>query len=882
MPNLSDLDLAMLRPGRSVPAVGRLGGGTIAMAGPARPLRVVGRANVVYRLRHGSGRSVALRCPLADRGALDPAMEERYGALVTEPALTHLRGPDGPLVGNAAFVRDGIAFTAADFRSAGHPLVAMDWIDGPTLAEAVDRACRADDRPYLAALADAWAGLLAELGDVSFDHGDLVPDNVLIGAGGGLMLVDYDVSAWPGAPRPSSAVALAPAYAHPSGGAAPIGRRDRFPALVVYASLRILSAWPGLRDVHGEPPGTTGGALLFAPRDLREPDASPLFRQLRGLDNPTVAGLAGVLRDACRGSAAAVPALVEVAGPTAAAAQCDRGTDRMPSVEVGRGEERAGSPAPLGAEPGRPPASGFDAVPRTSEPAARWLPGPAAGADGSAAQRSAPLGSGGADETGRSDSQLRQRRLDDLNGLLLAGDEEAAWRVWTEAGLAGDPAARELAPRMAEVARRRLLRRAREAAVAGEGEALLRLWDEGRFDDYRLAAPLRPAVEAARRRSGSVARLRAAIDAGDRDEVARLWTTAGGAGLGATLAIRARTMLAERTGRAVGEARRRGDDEAVGVLVREARAAGIALDAATRRAARIAADRATTRRELRRAEETGDREALASLALSGRLEELGPLPPATLIAARRALAWPLLARAVAEGDDAAIVAAYDEALFGDDPALAPEGRTRIDLARRRTAWLERVRGALRARDGAALRTELGRTPPGVERRLSTVERGRIERLASRDEAVEALATVLRDGPDAAIVAALNRVEAAGTPLPEALDWAAVRGVADRLSLARAVREAAGSDPPDYALLARLLPTARAAMASAGVGLGAEVDFAGLETDVLRAAHLARLREALRRDDDAAIAAAARPDPFGALAGLNAAQRERVDQALVGR
>src|SRR3712207_2909453 len=64
MPTLAELDAAMLRPGRSVPAVSRLGGGTIAMAGTDQPWRVVGQSAAVYQLRQPNGRVLALRCPL--------------------------------------------------------------------------------------------------------------------------------------------------------------------------------------------------------------------------------------------------------------------------------------------------------------------------------------------------------------------------------------------------------------------------------------------------------------------------------------------------------------------------------------------------------------------------------------------------------------------------------------------------------------------------------------------------------------------------------------------------------------------------------------------------------------------------------------------------
>jgi hypothetical protein len=52
--------------------------------------------------------------------------------------------------------------------------------------------------------------------------------------------------------------------------------------------------------------------------------------------------------------------------------------------------------------------------------------------------------------------------------------------------------------------------------------------------------------------------------------------------------------------------------------------------------------------------------------------------------------------------------------------------------------------------------------------------------------------------------------------------------------------------------------------------------------MLRAAHLARLRDALANDDDAAIAAAADSDPYGTLERLTDDQRARVARALTAR
>ena len=219
-------------------------------------------------------------------------------------------------------------------------------------------------------------------------------------------------------------------------------------------------------------------------------------------------------------------------------------------------------------------------------------------------------------------------------------------------------------------------------------------------------------------------------------------------------------------------------------------------------------------------------------------------------------------------------------LWREEGSLPPAARQRLDLARSRIRWAEDVRAALRRRDGIALRRLLENPPPGAESHLTDVESRRIQRASTREAAVSRLERALREGPDREVVAALAEFESAGAPFPDVLDWTAVRGVVDRISLAEALRAAAAADPPDTAQLARLLPAARAALGDQG--MPGEPDWAALEQSVLRAAHLARLREALAAGDDARIAFAAVPDPYGALSLLTPEERERVDGALERR
>jgi len=824
MPSLAELDRAMLQPGRFVPAVNRLGGGAIAMSDPDRPWRVVGATAAVYQLRQASGRVLALRCPLSERVGGDPSFAPRYQALGTTPATASLRGQRGPLAHDITLYEDGLVLPAAEFRSAVYPVIAMEWITGPTLFEAVVHACQISDRRGLKEMAATWIELISSLRDASFDHGELTPDNVLLRPNGDLALVDYDSVAWKGSPRPP-ARQPEPNYGHPATHATPVGIRDAFPSLIIYASMSVLARWPSLHGEFGDPPGTRGGALLFHARDLANPRQSPVFATVRSRADWEINQILEVVQQACLDHAAEVPSATSMA-------------TRLSSPDL--------PPSPvLSSSPARPE------VRRAQAPTP-----PAAGA---------------------ATPRDRQTHLTHLNSLLLAGDEEGARRYWLESGLAADPdAERELGPRIEDVARRGLLQRAREAAEMGDAATLLQLWQSGRFADYRPAAPLLPLVEAARRRLGQVDRLRRALVANDEPTVVRLWPELRGDALASSLAIRAQAVTAQHVGSVVAAALSQGSDEHLIAVVADAATRGVAVSAEARRAQREAIERQATREELREAIDADDRDTLVTLMLSRRLDEVGSQDPATVRAVLRSLAWPHLLHALEVRDDREIAAAYDEELFGNDPRLTLDQRARIDLARKRIAWLAAIRSGLRQRDIQSVRDLLEKTPPGAERRLTQVERTRIGRFAARNDAVARLTDALRDGSDTAILAALSQVEAAGATFPEALDWAAVRGVVDRVTLAEAIHAATTADPPDYVRLAHLLPAARA---TAATPQGAGIDIARLERNILRTAHLARLQEALQSDDDAAIAAAARPDPYGALAQLSAAQRVRVEQAL---
>jgi hypothetical protein len=775
---VSDLDAAMMQPARSVPAVRRLGGGLVRVNDAGRPVRVMGRNAVTYELRTPTGRILVLRCFLRTDAQRDRALVQRYDALRGDPRLEHLRGASGVLPRDIQWITEGVVFAGPDLRQATAPLVAMERVPGRTLIQTVDRLCREGQVEPLALLADVWLATATVLEESAFVHGDLAPDNLIVRPDGSIALVDLDTAMWPsfmGAPAPA---ASNPAYDHPRGAPLNSARRDRFPALVLWASLRILAQHPGLRERWGDRLDRDGAALLWSRDDLSRPTRSSLFAALDALpeqaEGEALDPLLEVVRRAIRFSPDEIPPLAEIAERLEGMG--------FPRTAAARGRSRSGA--------GRRGWGPLEMPPAHREPELK-----SGGTDG--------LWGEAFPETGHIETEERYP-----DGAHTTVDSERELR---------QTAARELG---------------------------------------------------------------AAIAARDTESAVALWETWRTVPETATYAAAVHLLVSRDAVAAIERAMRRKDDDGLVAAVAEAERAGVAPPTEARTAVRVARQRIEARIALREAIDQRDFYRLASLACSGELDCLGRLEPAQTRAVERALAWAAVERALVSDNDAAIAAAVDPELWREEGSLPPAARQRLDLARSRIRWADDVRAALRRRDALALRRLLESPPPDAESHLTYVESQRLQRASTREAAIRRLERALREGPDREVVTALTEFESAGAPFSDVLDWTAVRGVVDRITLAEALRAATAADPPDTAQLARLLPAARAALGDQG--LPGEPDWSALEQSVLRAAHLARLREALADGDDARVAFAAVPDPYGALSLLRPEEIERVDAALARR
>jgi serine/threonine protein kinase len=731
--SFSELDALFLDQRASVPAIDQLGGGTVRRDAEGHPIRASGRHTVVYELRALTGRILALRVHQRPDGERDRALAQRYAALQRDHLLDGLRAPHGPLPADIQWVPDGLRFRAPDGRQASRPIVVMERVPGRTLREMVNRLCQEGDGAHLAMIADRWLETALALETAGFVHGDLSPDNIMVRPDGTIAVVDLDTASWPGFRVNHDAPGSDSALRHPQGVPRDQVYRDRFPALMLWAALRILATQPDIL------PGTPAEGLLFSNADVRRPSASPVFTRLDEAD-VSLGLLLEVVRRAIRFAPEELPPLSEIAA-------------RLDGLGFPRlAPRRAARPAPPVRRQAKESAQIHTEVARP-EPESP-SPAPQSG------RQRAPAGPSVA-----ASPTLQTDRLDALHAAIQQRNGPEALRIWGE--VREHPAAQAYATAIHQLV---------------EQEA-------------------RAAIERALRRRDDTALLRA---------------------------------------------------------ITQSESAGVAPDASALTAARDARRRAEAREALAAALSEDDRSALINLQRGGQLDQLGPLDPAANRAIARALAWPSVERALANNDDVAICAAADLALWREEETRPHSIWLRLDLAWQRSRWTQDVRAALGRRNGPYLRSLLAKAPADAEERLTGVERRRVHRVIARDQAATRLELALREGPDREVVEALAELEASGAPFSDGLDWSAVRGVVDRLSLADSLRAAMAAEPPDTERMARLLPAARAAL---GDLQRAGPEWAELEQAVLRAAHLERLREALASSDDARIAAAADPDPF---------------------
>jgi len=231
----------------------------------------------VFQIKRGS-KSYAARCFLRDVGDI----EKRYKAI-----QGFLKRKRTPYFVKFEYIDQGILV-----KGRTHPILKMEWLDGETLGEYVEKNRR--NAQAMEDLAEKFKELVGELKRRGVSHCDLHDANIMV-VGGELKMIDYDAMFVPGLEGfPASEVGHNN-YQHPERRLEDFGPHlDNFSEWVIYLSLLALARRP---EVWEELDGGDQ-CLLFRSADYTDPDHSKAFMALENIPDDNLKLLLDTFKDA--------------------------------------------------------------------------------------------------------------------------------------------------------------------------------------------------------------------------------------------------------------------------------------------------------------------------------------------------------------------------------------------------------------------------------------------------------------------------------------------------------------------------------------------------------------------------------------------------------
>lgn len=231
----------------------------------------------VFQITKGN-KSYAARCFLRDVGDI----EKRYKAI-----QDFLKRKRIPYFVKFEYIDQGILV-----KGKKHPILKMEWLDGLTLGEYIEKNRR--DSQAMEDMAQKFKELVGELKRRQVSHCDLHDANIMV-VGGELKMIDYDAMFVPGLEGyPGSEVGHTN-YQHPERRLEDFGPHvDNFSEWVIYISLIALARKPGVWEE------LKGGdqCLLFRSTDYSDPDHSKAFRALEDIQDDNLKLMLDTFKDA--------------------------------------------------------------------------------------------------------------------------------------------------------------------------------------------------------------------------------------------------------------------------------------------------------------------------------------------------------------------------------------------------------------------------------------------------------------------------------------------------------------------------------------------------------------------------------------------------------
>ena len=231
-----------------------------------------------------------------------------------------------------------------------YPIVKMDWVQGSKLNEYIENQLGKPD--VLWGLSSKWRGSLGGLRSVGIAHNDLQHGNVMV-QNGRIQLVDYDGIFLRDTTEGSSLELGHKNYQHPRRVAEDYDEHiDNFPGLVIFLSIRALSADPDLWDKYYNQDN-----LVLTKNDFLDPAKSERFLALKNSQDPIVCRLTSYLAEYCDSPIDQVPDLEIIMGAVAADEPKAPRVGGVSNTSTGRpGGAASNTPSsPPSASPSKPP-----------------------------------------------------------------------------------------------------------------------------------------------------------------------------------------------------------------------------------------------------------------------------------------------------------------------------------------------------------------------------------------------------------------------------------------------------------------------------------------------------------------------------------------------
>lgn len=222
-----------------------------------------GRNSVVFRLEDGPAPrwlKCYLKAPQFPR--------EVYNYISTQHS---------PLLTGAQWLEDEIYLFDNYNSGSWHGVAVGEWVEGETLENLLRRAAHSGNASLISALADSFDALAREILHSEWAHGDLKPENIIVGPAPGhkMTLVDYDAFFIPALAGRRTAEPGTKPFQHPARDASMYDKHiDDYSIALISVSLHMLARNPRLYAVHNR-----GDNLILDPWEILS-GCSQLYGQI--------------------------------------------------------------------------------------------------------------------------------------------------------------------------------------------------------------------------------------------------------------------------------------------------------------------------------------------------------------------------------------------------------------------------------------------------------------------------------------------------------------------------------------------------------------------------------------------------------------------------